>query len=125
MMRGGASTSEKASRGLQSRGFLTGAGICVVLAAWVLQDISYRSDGSAIALSGRLNPNTASVSSLARLPGVGMARASAIVAYRARPGAETGQGAVFRCAEDLEHIKGIGPKTAREIGPWLDFDPIR
>lgn len=57
-----------------------------------------------------IDPNTASVGSLIRLPEIGPRRAQAIVEYRARPGAVP-----FRRLDDLERISGIGPGIVREI----------
>lgn len=70
----------------------------------------------------RINPNTASVASLARLPAVGLTRAQAIVAYRERIRQETDRSTVFTCPDDLEHIDGIGPKTAAGMAGWLRFE---
>lgn len=118
----GATTSETAGLlGCQSRGFLVAVGVSVALAACFLSYAPRGADRSGIGLSGRLNPNTAPVASLARLPGVGPTRAAAIVAYRAQIRAERGDEIAFRCAEDLRPIRGIGPKTVQAIAPWLDF----
>lgn len=62
----------------------------------------------------RIDPNTASVEDLRRLPGVGPARAAAIVEERLRGGA-------FRSAPDLVRVPGIGDATARRIGPYLSI----
>jgi competence protein ComEA len=122
MVPAGGTTSETAGRlGSQSRGFLVsivlslGLAVCAILAA------PRDDDGSAMGLAARLNPNTATISSLTRLPGVGLARASAIVAYRRRVQAETGLRVAFRQPEDLQRIRGIGPKTAQQMARWLDF----
>lgn len=48
-----------------------------------------------------VNINTASVSELEALPGIGPAKAKAIVAYRDQNGA-------FKNVEDLKNVKGIG-----------------
>jgi len=66
----------------------------------------------------RINPNTASVASLVRLPGIGRARAMDIVYYRQH---QPQDGLVFKTLGDMENIKGIGPKTAQNISPWLTF----
>ncbi len=118
----GATTSERASLlGSQSRGFIVGLVFGLALAVCMVAVAARKDDGDAICLPGRLNPNTATVSSLARLPRVGLTRASAIVAYRTRVRHETGREAAFRCPDDLQQIKGIGPKTVADIAPWLDF----
>jgi hypothetical protein len=78
--------------------------------------------GSAIRLEDRVNPNTASVGSLVRLPGIGVTRATAIVAFRDQSAAKGGDGVAFRSPHDLEQIRGIGPKTVEGLAPWLRFD---
>jgi hypothetical protein len=61
-----------------------------------------------------LDPNTADASALEALPGVGPARAEAIVAGRA-------DGA-YRSLADLGRIHGIGPVILRRTAPWLAFE---
>lgn len=62
----------------------------------------------------RIDPNTASVGSLRRLPNIGPLRAQKIVEYRQdhppRP---------FRTAGDLMKVPGIGLGTARRAAPHL------
>lgn len=70
------------------------------------------------AVPERINPNTAAAASLVRLPNIGMARASDIIAYREN--VEPGQ-TPFETVHDLENIHGIGPKTAEVLEPWLTF----
>ena len=67
----------------------------------------------------KINPNTASLASMIRLPGIGPARASAIVKYRENNSTDK---AVFENCADLQKVKGIGPKTAESAGPWLCFN---
>ena len=67
----------------------------------------------------RINPNTASIASLVRLDGIGRARAMDIIHFRQT---HRQDGPVFQTAHDLEHIRGIGPKTAEKMLPWLVFD---
>ena len=57
----------------------------------------------------RIDPNTATVASLRRLPGIGPVRARAIVDYRAD------KKAPFVTLEDLHHVRGIGPGTTQRI----------
>ena len=73
-----------------------------------------------IGLEDKINPNYAPVASLARLPGIGIARAEAIIAYRHTN--EDNEGLVFRSCDDLQKVKGIGPKTAQSLGHWLKFE---
>ena len=67
----------------------------------------------------RINPNTASMASLVRLPGIGKARAMDIIHYRQK---QNPNEPVFLSAQDLESIRGIGPKTAGALEPWLIFE---
>lgn len=67
----------------------------------------------------RINPNTASIGSLVRLDGIGRARALDIIHYRDH---HQQDGPAFALPQDMEHIKGIGPKTAQHISPWLTFE---
>jgi len=63
-----------------------------------------------------INPNTASVASLRRLPQVGPTIAARIVQYRQQHPAQP-----FRKPEDLEVVKRIGPATVAKISPYLSF----
>ena len=58
-----------------------------------------------------IDPNVADAAALEALPGVGPARAEAIVAGRA-------DGA-YRTLADLGRVRGIGPVTLRRAAPWL------
>ena len=71
------------------------------------------------ALATRINPNTADSASLVRLPGIGPARADAIIKYRNSPDITP---PAFRSADDLQNIKGIGPKTVEKLAPHHRFD---
>ncbi len=73
-----------------------------------------------------IDPNVASWAELSRLPGVGEALARRIVAYRAERqkalAASPGRPAVvFRSAEDLDAVKGIGPALVERLRPHLKF----
>ena len=75
-----------------------------------------------IKLNGRINPNTAPVCSLVRLPGIGIGRAEAIAAYRDSLKQQQRTTQAFQSCDDLQKIKGIGPKTVRNIRQWLKFE---
>jgi competence protein ComEA len=73
-----------------------------------------------LAVDDRIDPNTATWTELTRLPGIGEVTAKRIVAYRQEHAAGPGQ-PVFRAAEDLSRVKGIGPKTVENIRERLKF----
>ncbi len=62
----------------------------------------------------RLDPNTSSATDLRRLPGIGAARARAIVKERST-------GGLFGVPADLVRVPGIGPRTAEKLAPYLEF----
>ncbi|MDD9801444.1 MAG: ComEA family DNA-binding protein [Deltaproteobacteria bacterium] len=63
-------------------------------------------------LRGALNLNAASVEQLILLPGVGEARASAIVALRKQLGG-------FKRVEQLTDVRGIGERSLERLRPYL------
>ncbi len=75
-----------------------------------------------VALDEKINPNNAPVVSLVRLPGIGVSRAEAIAAYRKQFVTENENEPAFRNCEDLQKVKGIGPKTIENISQWLTFE---
>jgi len=62
-----------------------------------------------------ININTATAKELTVLPGIGPARAEAIVAHREQHGP-------YRRIEDLEKIRGIGPRTVDNLRPLVVVD---
>ena len=84
---------------------VVGSGVCVLPAAGC--------DVEPVAAE-RICPNTAPPASLMRLPGIGRVRASDIVAGRdIQP---------FANADQMQRIRGIGPKTVEKIKPFLMFE---
>lgn len=88
-------------------------------AAWLPGDRSGPAPSACVADCGgavgllfgeRLDLNRASAESLGALPGVGPARAEAIVRERARR--------PFRRVEDLGAVRGIGPRTIEGLAGW-------
>lgn len=65
-----------------------------------------------------IDPNSATPAQLEGLPGIGPAKARAIIAYRSRVHAPA-----FRSLEDLLHVPGIGPATLRRIRSYLFIVP--
>ena len=66
-------------------------------------------------LEGVVNINLASAEELTRLPGVGVARAGAIVALRKRRGG-------FRAIEELADVDGIGEALLSRIRPYVRLE---
>ncbi len=75
-----------------------------------------------IELDEKINPNNAPAASLVRLPGIGISRAEAIAAYRKEFKQKSKNGLAFQNCDDLQKIKGIGPKTVQNISHWLKFE---
>jgi len=56
------------------------------------------------------------------LPGIGISRAGAIVAYRENIAEQNTGMPAFENPNDLQKVKGIGPKTVENISEWLKFE---
>ena len=65
----------------------------------------------------RIDLNRATQAELELLPGIGPSLAQRILDYRAEHGA-------FKRIEDLDEVKGIGPKTLEKLRPLVRVDPI-
>jgi DNA uptake protein ComE-like DNA-binding protein len=76
-------------------------------------------------LDQRINPNTASWSELADLPGIGETLAKRIIAYRLEQQGDSPETSrpVYACLDDLQAIKGIGPKKLEQISEYVIFSP--
>ena len=70
----------------------------------------------------KINPNTASWASLARLPEIGEKTAKAIVAYRENYQRTHDGAPAFTNPADLMRIKGIGPATVKQFQEYLIFE---
>jgi len=74
-----------------------------------------QSDSGAALQIGSINLNAADKEELMRLPGIGPVYAERIIAFR-------GQHGRFRSIDDLEKVKGIGPKKLAKLRPYLRLD---
>ncbi|WP_242403711.1 ComEA family DNA-binding protein [Paenibacillus pini] len=62
----------------------------------------------------KVNVNTAQVSQLMNIPGIGEKKAQAIIDYRTQHGP-------FRQVSDLDKVKGIGPKLLDKMKPYVQL----
>lgn len=77
--------------------------------------------GQLVPAAEKIDPNTASWASLARLPGIGPGRAKGICAWRDRFTAEHPGQQPFARPADLQQVPDIGPATVTAIAPYLTF----
>jgi competence protein ComEA len=90
-------------------GFRAGLlGVCLAAALAAAAPVRAGSDGV-------VNVNTASVDELVRLPGIGEAKAQAIVEFRKERGA-------FKTVDQLGEVKGIGDAALERIRPHVAID---
>ena len=107
---------------IKSFAFVIVASVCILFSiGFTTSSLSGLAKSHTIELESRINPNNAPEASLMRLPGIGMGKAKAIIAYRTDFRRRTGNSDAFRNCEDLQKIKGIGPKTVKNINEWLKF----
>lgn len=64
--------------------------------------------------SGKININTADISGLMELPGIGEKKAQAIIDYRTKNGS-------FRSVAELMDVKGIGPKMLEKMKSYVSL----
>jgi competence ComEA-like helix-hairpin-helix protein len=107
--------SEKEQTKIQSLAFFLNVFICAVLSfclIFVYKNNSY--SRRSLVLDNTINPNMDSAASMARLPLLGVTKVDAIIELRQ-------SGIEFKNADDLDKVKGIGPKTVENIRPYLKF----
>ena len=64
--------------------------------------------------NGKVNLNTASETELSTLPGIGPAKAKAILEYRQQNGR-------FKSVDDLKNVSGIGEKTFEKLKQYIEI----
>ena len=115
--------SETGQKKIESFGFVLLAIFCVSAVVFLLLTGPLGSQREvAFDLDSRINPNFASVASLARLPGIGRVRADAIVTYRESLRENAAEEKAFEQLNDLQKVRGIGPKTVENMAKWVKFD---
>lgn len=65
--------------------------------------------------AAKININTASAAELELLPGIGPALAQRIIEHRTKSGR-------FRRVDDLDNVRGVGPKTLERLRPLITVD---
>jgi len=113
---------EAGQKKIQSFAFVISVCAAVCFSLGLVSEFIRSGQGYEIELESRINPNDAPVVSLVRLPGIGVSRAGAIVAYRENFGGKDGESPAFQNCNDLQKVKGIGPKTVQNISEWLKFE---
>ena len=91
--------------------------LCFAFSGW-----AENSTQSKIELQNKINPNIAPAASLARLPGIGVTRANAIVEYRRKFKKSGRDEQAFSDCNDLDNVRGIGPKTVSNMCKYLRFE---
>jgi len=115
-------TDARQSR-IQSFAFVISACLCFLFSiCLVVCSPSGWGQSWEIELDEKINPNDAPVVSLVRLPGIGLSRSQAIVGYRESFSNQGDGRPAFRDCQDLQKVRGIGPKTAQSISQWLKFE---
>ncbi|MHC4543215.1 MAG: ComEA family DNA-binding protein [Planctomycetota bacterium] len=108
---------------IQSFAFVISVCVCVLFSiVFAVSSFVVVGEPSGIELDERINPNDAPIASMVRLPGIGISRAEAIVAFREDLSKEGSNSRAFQSCYDLQKVRGIGPKTAENIGEWLKFE---
>ena len=107
---------------IQSFAFVIGMFVAFCFSLCFISEFVSHSHACDIELESRINPNEAPIASLVRLPGIGISRAGAIVAYRESLDRKDEECPAFLNSNDLQKVKGIGPKTVQKIGELLKFE---
>jgi competence ComEA-like helix-hairpin-helix protein len=114
--------SDTRQKKIQSFAFVIAASVCVLFSiCFAVLSLAGLQQSYEIELDEQINPNEASLASLVRLPGIGIGRAGAILAYRENFRKQADNCPAFRNCDDLQKVKGIGPKTVENICQWLKF----
>jgi len=115
--------TETTQRKIQSSAFVIAASVCVLFSiCFAVSSFWGQGQSCKIELESRISPNNAPPASLIRLPGIGVSRAGAIVTYRRNFAAQNGDRPAFQTIDDLQKIRGVGPKTAENVSEWLKFE---
>ncbi|MGB0589755.1 MAG: ComEA family DNA-binding protein [Myxococcota bacterium] len=91
-----------------------------LLIGWFVASLVLASGSFAFSkeMGSPVNLNTATSGQLQTLPGIGPAKAGAIISYRSKNGP-------FKRVDDLVQVKGIGPKTLSKLRPLVTIGAKR
>jgi competence protein ComEA len=106
---------------IQLLAFVIASCLAVVFGLCFMGSVDAENGADKIELESRVNPNNAPAAGLMMLPGVGPARAQAIISYREQFRQNGPGDLAFRDCNDLDNVKGIGPATARGMCEYLKF----
>jgi len=116
-------TSGQKAKVLQSFALVIAAGLALIIGFLFSQFCCFEGIFSnKVVLEGKINPNNASLESLLRLPGIGFSRANAIITYRREFLRQYPEQLAFKHPNDLQKIKGIGPKTVANIKAFIRLE---
>jgi len=109
---------------IQSFAFVISAFSALCFAIYFAPNLIKINTGSSAIVSqavNSINPNTAELESLVRLPDIGFSRAQAIIEYRDSFIKDNSKLA-FETPNDLQKVAGIGPKTVQNVKELLEFE---
>lgn len=88
--------------------------LAALILAVVISGTAMAATKHAKQITGTVNINSASVSEIMLLPGVGKSKAEAVIAYR--------QKSPFKSPQEITKVKGIGPKMFAKIQQYVAID---
>lgn len=107
---------------IQLFAFVTASCMAVIFCLYFTIGSVVAGGGAApVELESRINPNDAPAAGLMMLPGVGPARAQAIISYREQFRKDGRGDLPFKDCRDLDNVKGIGPVTVSNMCKSLKF----
>jgi competence ComEA-like helix-hairpin-helix protein len=106
---------------IQLLAFVIASCLAVVFCLCFMGSVDADSGAGIIELESRINPNNAPAAGLMMLPGVGPAKAQAIISYREQFRRDGRGDLAFQDCIDLDNVKGIGPVTVSNMCEHLKF----
>jgi competence ComEA-like helix-hairpin-helix protein len=115
---------ETEQKRIQSFAFIISICVAFCFACISSANITYsqKTNDKETPLDNRINPNSAPLESLIRLPNIGISKAEAIISYRENYAEKNNDQSAFKTLNDLQNVKGIGPITAQNLSQWLKFE---